>query len=483
MARAVTDLPAPAIVADQPRRRARIDAALGVEVALAAALLATLLVYLLAARFTRFVADDFSAGLAIRQNGFWAEQAADYRGWSGRFASTAAITAVVELGEVTVRVVPVLLLIAWTAASTAALRYLLPEVRRLGHLILATAIVCTCVRVTPTPFLSVYWLTGALSYTAPLVLASTVGGFAETYDLLQATALTFAAVAAALGVTPAWRRVLPPLAAAWAGGIAALAIVVAAPGNAVRDAALARIVGDRPSWLGLPRFTVGQDKRFLGDLFGSHWSSLVAMGLIAALVASRSTTLWSDPFKRAGLATAAIVALGSLALTVTVAPAAHEEAGLPPVWGQLILVYVCVVTVDAFGWVAGQCLRTAVLSVRRGAPAPWRRWVGPVAAAGAGFAALATVLGGVVSVIRDEGAMQSYANAKDAQVAAAQAASRSGVSSATVPPLGDVEAVGFFSHPDAEELSSNPTYWINNAVAAYYGLHSIAVVTDGSAQP
>ena len=86
-----------------------------VEWAVAAVLSVVLVAYMLLGIFYRHVADDYAAALAIRERGFWAEQIAYYRQWSGRFTSEAAVTATASLNEAFTRALPALLIACWVA--------------------------------------------------------------------------------------------------------------------------------------------------------------------------------------------------------------------------------------------------------------------------------------------------------------------------------------------------------------------------------
>jgi hypothetical protein len=65
--------------------------------------------------------------------GYWAQQIADYRLSDGHFVATALYTAGTLLNPIFVQVLPGVLIIAWVALLTLALRHVIPAAGRLGR--------------------------------------------------------------------------------------------------------------------------------------------------------------------------------------------------------------------------------------------------------------------------------------------------------------------------------------------------------------
>jgi ABC-type uncharacterized transport system substrate-binding protein len=86
----------------------------------------------------------------------------------------------------------------------------------------------------------------------------------------------------------------------------------------------------------------------------------------------------------------------------------------------------------------------------------------------AGAAAVVGPISTLAAMRHDLPAIQSYAATRDAQAAAAMAAHAAGRTSAVVPAVANPERMGIFSH--GQELSNDPTYYINADEAAYYGI-------------
>ncbi|MGH3609802.1 MAG: DUF6056 family protein [Pseudonocardiaceae bacterium] len=464
-----------------------------------AVLTAVLLAYMLLGNFARYVADDFGTKLALQVRSFWAVSIAEYRTHDGHFLATAVQDAAGLLNETFVRVLPAMLIAAWVGVLVLALQHLVPAAGRLGRLLLVAGIVYTTLRVTPSPFLALYWMTASLAYVVPLLLAAVLvwlvtrppgrgrqraamltaaalvaflaAGCEETYTAAQTGVLTVA-LAVAAGSSVRWapgRQRVPVLAAAWAGSAAGLAVMAVAPGNAIRDAALARI-GNRPSLLGLPGVTLPAALHLLHTLVGAHWRGLLALALLGALLGARSGPMTRGAM-RSALVTGVLATVGALVVVLcAIAPAELKEAGLPQAYAQIIPVHAIVCAVATLGWLGGRFCRA--LADRSAPAAAWSAGRRGLVTAVASLLSGATVVTGPIATLasmhQDLPAIQSYAATKDAQAAAARAAHAAGRTSATVPPVANPENMGVFSH--GQELSRDTTYYINADEAEYYGI-------------
>lgn len=468
-------------------------------------LLSTLVAYMLLGNFTRYVADDYGTAVAVRLRGYWAQQIADYRLSDGHFVATALYTAGTLLDAAFVRVLPGVLIFAWVALLALALRHLIPAAGGLGRFLIAAGIVYTTLQITPSPFLALYWMTASLEFVVPLLLAAIfvwlisrpsdrgrrrtliialigllaflAAGEAEIYTSAQCVALTVAAAVAMSRLSWIWRQKLPELSAAWIGSLAGLAVELASPGKALRSAAIAKIVHvPRPSWPTLPFFTFGQMLHFLQTLLQAHWREIVVMALLAALIGVRSGTL-PKVVGKSGLIAVVLATFGAMmVLFSAMTPAALYYGGLPPLWDQIIPVYVCACAVATLGWLSGRSFRALVdVTWQR---AGWSERLRRMSTAGVSVILSAVVIIGpiatVVAISHELPAIQAYAATKDAQAAGAEAAHAAGKTSATVPRLTMVSNIGIFSHPAFEDLMSDPHFWINEDEAEYYGIVSLA---------
>jgi hypothetical protein len=473
-----------------------------VEWAVAAVLSVVLAAYMLLGIFSRHVADDYAAALAVRERGFWAEQIAYYRQWSGRFTSEAAVTATASLNEAFTRALPALLIACWVAVLLLALKQILPRVHGVARLLLALEIVYATVHLTPSPFLSIYWMTGSLNYVLPLVLATGLlaivvkrkatsrgsgvaialgagivafiaGGTSETYVVGQTVALGLAVIIAATPISIEFRSRLRVLCAGLAGSVAALGVLAAAPGNAIRSAEILP-PGGRPSLFELARLTIHYTRAFFDALIPTHWPALLAVAVLAALLGAQST---ARPSVRSAVILAGAVTAGALiTIACAIAPAVYEERNLTPVYGQIMLLYVVVCAIATVAWIAGQTSRTLVDRIAASADRSGR--VRGVAIAAMALLAGAGLVNGPISTIvgiaQQVPAIRAYADAKDAQAAAAEAGRADGIASVVVPALPDVTRLGLFSHGPLGDLTSDPTFWINHDEAVYYGVRAMA---------
>lgn len=485
-----------------PARRRPVFGAV-VECVIGAVLTVTLVAYMLLGNYTRYVADDYGTAIAVRLRGYWAQQVAAYRLTDGHFVATALQTAFSLLNPVVVRVLPGVLIVLWVGALTLALRHLIPRAGRLGCLLIAEGIVYTTLRVTPSPFLAVYWMTASLAFVVPLIIAALVvwlisrpgmrgrsrpvviallafiaSGEAETYTVAAFVATTLALLVAMSSLAPGWRARRAQLAAAWIGATAGLAVELASPGNLLRSAAISKIVTvHRPSFLTLPFFTAGQLLHFVHALVFQHWKGLLALAVLVAFVAARSGAS-PKPVMRSGVVAAVFATVATLIVVyAAMTPAALEYGSLPPLYDQLILVFACICAVVTWGWLAGRVARNRIdalwpqLQVGQG--------IRELAAAGAalGIAAIAVTgpIATLVAMHQDLPSYEAYAAGKDAQTAAVEAASTAGRSFVVVPALVNVENIGVLSHTPFEEPIANPTFWINEDTAEYYGVHTMGV--------
>lgn len=186
--------------------------------------------WLLALGFTRPYADDFCT-IAASRGGAWSFMLYQYNNWSGRYSSMLTSSLALQIGPWFTPILIAALFVAWWLA-----------LRKLASGPLATLILLVVLISAPEPFESFYWLTGALTYLAPLVLATwcvvlverpalivplafIAAGFSDVAGLLQL--ITFA------GLAVAWNRrmMLPALTT-----VIGVALVALAPGNAARRA-------------------------------------------------------------------------------------------------------------------------------------------------------------------------------------------------------------------------------------------------------
>lgn len=253
---------------------------LGVVAALAALLCAALAAHAYIGLFTRLIADDYATASALRAHGFFGSQRFWYENWSGRFTFSflVALTHLITPGIVPW--LPLIALLVWTGAMMWVVfqfDFGAPT-SPLTAVLLSTLPIVATLEVIPTIYQSLYWMTGMLTYIAPLILfvvlfgivvkasrsersssriplltltgiiALMACGLSETTAAPQLAGLSLAIVVVILFGTQKTRRsTLAPLIAALAGSIVGALFTVLAPGNHVRIADEAsRVVGVAP---------------------------------------------------------------------------------------------------------------------------------------------------------------------------------------------------------------------------------------------
>ncbi|HEX9161945.1 MAG TPA: DUF6056 family protein [Thermoanaerobaculia bacterium] len=421
--------------------------ALSVATATAALCLAS---YAVLGWYSRWIADDFCSAARLRAEGFWQSQATLYRTWSGRFAFAFAINAVQSLGPETARVVPAIAVLAWVAATTFAARRVL---RVSAPLSLAAAIVFVFAAIdgAPNSFQSLLWQTGALTYLTPLILLTCwigvvprandrreatpltwlaaaalpfiAGAFSETAVVCQVAAFTVAAVLA----PPKKRRVFV---VALVASLVCLAIVAAAPGNAVRRA---NFPASDPIQVTIAR-TASATYDFIGQALIANFAGLLLACAFAMLVRREQAGL------RLPLA-ALIIAIGTTAAAELTA--LHSTTGIAPIRAMVIPETFVVIAAIAFGLYATPraalvaSLLTIVLSL----------------------APLARAAGNAELVPAAEVFAEKW-DRMDLQLRAA------GIGAQRVVDMpASVDLLDF--------VTRNPAYWSNRCIAGYYDLSGV----------
>jgi hypothetical protein len=456
---------------------------------LAAILAAPLAAYAYLGLFSRYAADDYCTAGQVATRGLLGLEAQLYEAWSGRFAFTFIVGAVELIGAGVARVLPTLAIMAWVAALTWA-------VSRLGSLlgwrkvwlqafVLAESIVLVTLASTADVGQSLYWQTGMLTYLAPLVLLAcltgvvtervrlgcagpgarlAIGGLAfvaagtsETYAAAQVAGLGLAGSLGWLGLRGRRRRVfLALVAAGLVGSLLAFSIVALAPGNTVRGG------GPRPGWGYVAGAALDDARQFVHDFY--RFSTLQAVlalcvPLGVAFFAGPPLSLSSQGLRKA-LAWGVLIGLGGLIeIVACLMPSFYALSAPEPGRARIIpqLVLVCLTLMA--GYLAGLALSVC-----------WPRYtqLRPVVAALVVLTLASPVLvtRGVLADVNEARAYAERWDGVDAQVRADRAAGVQDVVIAPLAPTGTVRGMDF--------VGPNPADWLNECVARYYGIRSIA---------
>ena len=475
---------------------------------LAGPMLAALLAHACVGLFSRYWYDDFITAAILRDKGFFGAQRYWYLNWSGCFSYNIATSLAELAGPWVVPFLPLAALVAWVAATAWAIRQvlrLLPGASqhpRSVSLVSALLLVFATANTTPDVVQSFYWQTGILKYLIILILftvyagfvAASVrrgderidwwrvalcallvllsGGFSEISALVQLCGLALLLVASLTLARKSFGRGSRALIlAGFCGALAALLIVVAAPGNKIRQATVAPSAG----WL----VSVESSCRYALYFFEQHTrrsrgTTLLSLALPAWLILMGNYARYrqvgfaaDEPLyarRRVLKLFVAGTAIGFGLIVLCFVPGFYAISEPLPARALLLPKFLLVCLFVYWGALAGLVLLKASALVRTGALA-------------AGAVALVTLL--ALSPVT--AAWRTFALVPRARTYAAQwdeterqirAAAAAGVKDVTVRDVGGNEhELGFGRHD--LRLGRDPTKPQNWAVALYYGLDSI----------
>lgn len=229
-----------------------------------------LVAYAAVGLYARYWQDDYCMGALVREHGWLGAQRAMFQNWTGKVSSTAALATVLLVGPPVAPVLPTVVLLAlWAALLWAASGLAVAMGQYItwkGAAVISLVGLFITLDRLPDYIQALYWQTTLLNYVAPLIALTVAVGVAarwpsmrrprlgllvvavlsfisasslEIVMAVQASALGVAMVCLAVRAEPSQRRRwLPVLAAGLIGSIAALAVMLAAPGIAVRWAAM-----------------------------------------------------------------------------------------------------------------------------------------------------------------------------------------------------------------------------------------------------
>jgi hypothetical protein len=463
---------------------------MGGGVAAVAAL--ALLAHAVVGSFSRYIADDFCTASSLHRLGFLGSQAFWYETWSGRYAFTAAVSAAQTIGPTLTPWLPFLVLAGWVGlVAWVAFGLLAPSSSILVALALGAVHALTTLEGTPTVYQSLYWETGVITYTLPLILgvgyagwlvgfidgrigprstplaailsalaAFVLGGFSETFLALQATALALALVVVLFWIPESRRRAAWVLGAGILGSLVSLATMLAAPGTAIRRGLMPEAPGLGPWTEASLRDTYLFIARTVkGSPAAIALAILVPLTLVFLLkVGDRDRQPVRRPRRWVPLIVLPVAT--PLLMLSTIAPYEYAVSSYPD--GRVLVT-------TMFVLVGGMMLWAGCLGATASEQAVLAR---PLVIRIAGLLGL-VVVAGVLLVVWRSAAMTLGPLEDSRAFAAAWDTRDQKLRDAARQPGGVVPAASLRHMGGLAEIGRDPDEWINRCVAGTYGLEAV----------
>jgi cytochrome bd-type quinol oxidase subunit 2 len=466
---------------------------------LALSMLATLAVFAYTGTFSRFMADDFCYANTIRQMGWLGGQTRLYNTWSGRISSNFLIAVLEPFGASAAPIMPAIALLLWLVGLYGLIASVIRNTafprRRLLAFGLAAVVLYFTLLTTPDRNQVLYWMNGQIAYALPLIavtflaalitnrlnrsepagvpfllmlaallLAFLAGGFSETNSALQVGMVVLALllfVSFSKGLLRVTGTAL--LAVVLIGSLAAMALVILAPGNLVRQSVVA---------IASPAFPVLviTSIEYAWDFIFNALKSLpipfllvIGISFLAAFLShagdheadETSRSLLKKSWK---LVLVPIVAY--LLIVCCMAPSEYAESAYPEGRALLSATFVLIMTLVVLsvwlGIIAKKLIASSSANIRNTLL----------------LAALLLCL--VMSIYPlhyiSETALSIkraslYANAWDKRQSAILQAASLGQRDVVVKPINSLYSV--------MEAGNNDEFWVNTCIASYYDIHTL----------
>jgi len=464
------------------------------------AVLLPLLVYAYMGLFSRHQADDFCYAWNGTTRSLLNAQTTWYKTDTSRYAATFVMTSTDRLGSWTLPLLPVLVLGLWLAGTFRLFMRLQKRLKLdfppIAVFFLAEVLVYFVLLLAPNLYQVLYWRPGLVIYLLPLALLTNLavylldqasnpsnkwrflvpklvivlfffnGGFSETIASLQIGILTLAFVALLFlgkGQTRNWALIL--VGAALLGSLAAMGTLFFSPATRMRQG----LIGPAPDLISLVRMSLSNAFIFMYITLGESAFSLLIVLITAilagyGLVAARLTDADLDPGKL--ISVLFLAPLVTYLLTVcVVAPFAFGESAYPEARVLINAMLPMVGMVMLEGLILGISL--GLLQQRSPQLAPiGLRVILLLALVGVSLFPLYSTR----KVLRSDLPLyQQRARDWDARDAYIRGQVAQGQK--------DITATAFYSIGKVLELTPNPSNWLNNCAAMYYGADSITGVS------
>jgi hypothetical protein len=452
------------------------------------------------------MADDYAALRPIQSHGFLGAQISWYQAWTGRFSYTFLNSLAALLGPAMPRVVPGLLLTLWFAAAVWAsyqIHSLSGSISWPRVVLFPAFIIFATLETAPNVSQSLYWQSASLTHVAPFVpltlfvglvsqgvsqkpkpswrkfnlagagiLTFVAGGLSDAYTVFQTCGLILSIPALEIFAgTHLKSRIRTYLVIGLVGSLLASIILVASPGNSIRQGFFPRQLDG----LDILVLTIRYSGGFVAKLVVNHPLIVMASVTLPLLVVLRELSLtdaprW-DPRLCIRLLLLTPVAVILLIMCCTGASVYAISVMLPErarillslivicgivVWSRAAAEYVAI-KLHRIGWNDKQIISiyATILLVC--------------------LVMFPLVSGWSIFTIRKQA--RSFADDWDRQDSQLKTAKENGIADVTVPQTGDFQSrIGKGS--SELHLRADSGFWINQVTASYYGLKSVRANED-----
>jgi hypothetical protein len=452
------------------------------------------------------MADDYAALRPIQSHGFLGAQISWYQAWTGRFSYTFLNSLAALLGPAMPRVVPGLLLTLWFAAAVWAsyqIHSLSGSISWPRVILFPAFIIFATLETAPNVSQSLYWQSASLTHVAPFIpltlfvglvsqgvsqnhkpfwrkfnlagagiLTFVAGGLSDAYTVFQTCGLILSIPALEIFAgTHLKSKIRTYLVIGLVGSLLASIILVASPGNSIRQGFFPRQLDG----LDILVLTIRYSGGFVAKLVVNHPLIVMASVTLPLLVVLRELSLtdaprW-DPRLCIRLLLMTPVAVILLIMCCTGASVYAISVMLPErarillslivicgivVWSRAAVEYVAI-KLHRIGWNDKQIISiyATILLVC--------------------LVMFPLVSGWSIFTIRKQA--RSFADDWDRQDSQLKTAKENGIADVTVPQTGDFQSrIGKGS--SELHLRADSGFWINQVTASYYGLKSVRANED-----
>jgi hypothetical protein len=448
---------------------------------------------------SRYLADDFCTAGDVARLGFWGAQTNLYRTWSGRFSFSFVVALTHLFGPAITPFLPAFTIVLWIAGFSYLMYQWMLLVVGVRHwafsILLAVISISVILSASPNLYQSLYWQTGMLTYLFPLVLFTAylgflfwiartgnpqkpsaavvllglilpffMGGFSETFVSVQTAALAALIVLILLfRSTTTSARLSLVVVLGFLGSLLALALIVAAPGNAIRRA----LLPSSPGLQELVQATLKDWYIFTARTIKWHF---LGIGLLSATSAFLGFVLFYERpdhkqpkvrFRANSLVLVATPVLTFLLMCASIAPYEFAVSSFPDARVLITTLYIFLLGISGWSYILGQSAALLDQSCRL--------------ISGIFLTSISVLCLGLGLIytrqtlnvaLEDRSKMANYAEAwdeRDRTLREAAEKDLSEVAAASLPHMGGGLA----------EIGFDPDEWINRCVASTYGLDQV----------